>query len=107
MTIPVPVSALPSLSLATSVGPGATVDFVTAKLNVSMAVVVSGSITSGLVGMEASHDGAAWIPHTVIDVTTGLNQGVDNRSGAYRYWRSTVVAEIVGGTVSATFMEAG
>ena len=106
MTIPVPASA--SLSAVKVAGPGATVDFDLPKRNVSQVIIVSGLITGGLVAMEASQDGVNWISHTVVDVSQGINLAVDNRYGAYRYWRSNVIAEITGGgRVSTTFMEAG
>ena len=101
----VPVSATSSLSAVKVVGPGTTVDFTSPKRNVSQVIVVSGLITGGLVAMEASQDGVNWISHTVVDVSQGINLAVDNRYGAYRYWRSNVITAVVGGgTVSTTFM---
>lgn len=104
----VPVSAAASLSAVKGVGPGLTVDFIAPKRNVSQVILVSGLITGGLVAMEASQDGSSWVSHTVVDVSQGINLAVDNRYGAYRYWRSSVIAAVTGGgTVSTTFMEAG
>lgn len=104
----VPVSAVTSLSAVKGAGPGSTVDFSVPKRNVSQVIVVSGLITGGLVAMEASQDGLNWISHTVVDVSQGINLAVDNRYGAYRYWRSNVVAAVTGGgAVTTTFMEAG
>lgn len=101
-------SPITSLTSASAVGPGSTVDFTSARRNVSMVVVTSGTITGGLVLMEVSQDGSNWVPHTVIEPLQGMNHGCDNRYGAYRYYRASVLAEITGGgTVSATFMEAG
>lgn len=102
------VAGTTSLAAATLPGPGATIDFTTAKLNVSMVIVVTGTVTGGLVALEASHDGLNWVSHTVVEPMTGLNVGVDNRAGAYRYWRSNVLTEVTGGgSVATTFMEAG
>lgn len=97
-----------SLAEALIAGPGTTVDFVVAKLNVSIVVIPVGVVTGGLVAMEASQDGTNWVSHTVIEPVQGVNRGIDNRYGAYRYWRANVLTEITGGgSVSATFMEAG
>lgn len=95
-------------ALSTDVGAGSAVDFLTAKLNVSMVIVTTGIITGGLVAMEASQDGLNWVSHTVIEPMTGMNHGCDNRNGAYRYWRSSILTAITGGgSVATTFMEAG
>jgi hypothetical protein len=108
MTVPVPVSATASLAAAKLPGPGATVDFSTPKRNVSQVIVVSGAITGGLVALEASHDGVSWVSHTVVDVSQGINLAVDNRYGAYRFWRSNMITPVTGaGSVTTTFMEAG
>lgn len=97
-----------SLTGATAVGAGTTIDFTVAKLNVSMVIIPTGVVTGGLVAMEASQDGTNWVSHTVIEPMQDVNHGCDNRYGAYRYWRANILAEIVGGgSVSATFMEAG
>lgn len=103
-----PVSAVTSLAAAKQAGPGATVDFSTPKRNVSQVIVVSGPITGGLVALEASQDGLNWVSHTVVDVSQGINLAVDNRYGAYRYWRSNAITQVTGGgNVTTTFMEAG
>lgn len=100
-------AAVASLTDA-STGEGATVDFATAKRNVSVVMIPSGTITGGVVAVEASHDGITWV--SVVIMHIHLRQGAhshDFNSGAYRYWRASVIRDIVGGTVSATFMEAG
>lgn len=101
------IVASTSLTDATSVGAGTTVDFTTAKQNVSMAIVVSGTVTGGLVAMEVSQNGTDWISHTAIEPGSGSNHGCDNRHGAYRYWRARILSAITGGgSVTVTFMEA-
>ena len=97
-----------SQTRVTAAGAGTTVDFTTAKRNVSAIMQVTGTVTGGVVAIEASHDGAVWAKIHVMGPTTGFNQAFDNKFGAYRYWRSRVLTEITGGgDVSTTFMEAG
>lgn len=104
----IPVDAISSLTNASLVTNGATVDFTVPKRNVTTVVVTSGTITGGLVEMQASQDGLNWVSHTVVEPVQGVNYGVDSKYGAYRYWRANVIAAITGGgSVSATFMEAG
>lgn len=97
-----------SLSSATS-GTGTTVDFLTAKRNVSVVVLPSGAITGGTVAIEVSHDNANWIPALTMHVALRPgNHSHDFSAGAYRYWRANIIQDITGGgNVTATFMEAG
>lgn len=103
-----PVAASPSLVSATT-GNGLTVDFTTAKSQVAAVVVPSGTITGGTVAVQASHDGVSWVHMVALHVA--LYPGVissDFSTGAYRYWRAAILQDITGGgSVSATFMEAG
>lgn len=102
-------SALASTSLtdATS-GTGSTVDFTTAVRTVSMVVVANGTVRGGLVNMQASHDGTNWVTVGLAHMQGGENFAVNFSGGAYRYWRASVGSAVTGGgTVTATFMEAG
>lgn len=98
-------------ALLTSVttGIGSTIDFLTAKRNVSVMMIPSGTITGGAVAIEVSHDGTNWASMLVMHIA--LRPGVhshDFSHGAYRYWRANVLADITGGgSVTATLMEAG
>jgi len=89
-------------------GNGVTVDFATAKRNVTMVFANTGLITGGVVGVEASQDGLTWVPMASLVVDQSRVRSYDNTVGAYRYWRAVVVDAVKGGgTVTATFMEAG
>lgn len=104
----VPVAAVLSLTDVRLPGPGTTVDFMTAKAQVTAVVVVNGTVTGGVVAMEASHDGTNWVYYGSTNPRTGVNQPLVTNVGAFRYWRANVLQEITGGgTVSTTFMEAG
>lgn len=90
-------------------GAGTTVDFTTAKRAVSAVVSLSGAVTSGVVAVEASHDGTVWVKKASFVVEGGRKAwSYDLPHGAYRYWRGNVLRDVAGGgTVSVTFMEAG
>lgn len=89
-------------------GTGTTIDFTTAKRNVSAAVIVSGTVAAGaLVMIEASQDNSNWVPLAAVGLEQGRNKGVDFAGRAYRYWRARVAADVTGGgRVAVTFMEA-
>lgn len=97
-----------SLTSATT-GTGTTVDFTTAKRNVSVVMLPSGTITRGTVAIEASHDGINWVQTLVMHIALRPgNHAHDLSHGAFRYWRANVLADITGGgSVTTTFMEAG
>lgn len=100
-------TAVTSLSGVTT-GTGDTVDFEAAVSHVSMLVVVTGTVTDGLVLMQASHNGTDWATIRSAHPLTAANFPCDFSGGAYRYWRAVVLDEIVGGgSVTVTFMEAG
>lgn len=95
-----------SLTNATT-GTGTTVDFATAKKTVTAAMVVGGTVTAGVLLVEASQDGTNWIPLGSVAVDEGRNRGISFTGQAYRYWRGRVVADVSGGgRVAVTFMEA-
>ena len=103
-------TATASLTSATDVADGATVDFTTAKAQVTAVMVMSGTITGGAVVVQASHDGVAWVH--VVALHPALHElgacSHDFSGGAYRYWRSNVYSAITGGgSVTVTFAEAG
>lgn len=99
-------TAQTSLTNATT-GVGSTVDFATAKRNVSAVINPSATLTEGVVDVEVSHDGAVWVKRLTLHVS--LREGVrsyDFDRGAYRYWRANVKTAVKGGNVTVTFMEA-
>lgn len=86
---------------------GTTVDFTTAKSRVSAVLVRSGTITAGLVQVQASHDSTNWVVVHTFDPGIAGNLFWNATSGAFRYWRGSIPRTISGGgTVSVTFMEA-
>lgn len=97
------------LTTATDTGPGSSADLLVAKARVSMTVVVNGTVTGGVVALEASQDGTNWVKvNSVGPLSTGVNRFCHLPVGAYRYFRANVVTAITGGgSVSATIMEAG
>lgn len=100
-------AAQSTLTTRAAVFNGATVDFADARGRVTMVVIPSGTVTAGLVAMEASQDGTNWVTLAVVDPTFGVNQFHSNTAGAFRYWRGSIVSAITGGgNVSATLMEA-
>lgn len=103
-------SADASVSISAKVsGAGDTVDFATAKGRVSAVISTSGTVTSGSVSVEASHDGVVWVKKAAF--VLGDERGAwafDLERGAYRYWRGNILRAMAGGgAVSVTFMEAG
>jgi hypothetical protein len=89
-------------------GVGATVDFATAKSIVTCVIIPSKSGLTGVVAVEASQDGAAWVPMGSVSVDRSQPRAMDFKGGAFRYWRASVYADVAGsGAVTATFMEAG
>ena len=99
-------SAQTTISSKTS-GAGTTIDFTDAKSKVTMVLIPSGTITGGLVTVQASQDNTNWVDLYVLDPAIPANQFYTSDSGAFRYWRGSVSAAITGGgSVTATLMEA-
>lgn len=100
------ILAQQTLSGATASGAGTTIDFLDARTNVAMVVAPSGTITGGLVAMQASQNGTTWVTLYTFDPTIAANQFYA-ASGAFRFWRANILVALTGGgTVSATLMEA-
>lgn len=100
-------SAQSTLSSRSAVFNGTTVDFADARARVTLVVVPSGTVTGGLVTMEASQDSVNWVTVAVLDPALGINQFYNSTAGAFRYWRASIVRAVTGGgSVSATLMEA-
>jgi len=99
-------TASSTLTAVTSVSNGTTVDFGSARTDVSLFVMPNGTVTSGLVALQASQDGTNWVTiATSAMLTTGVNQSLSLTGGAYRWFRGTVTEAVVGGgTVTATLM---
>ena len=109
--IPLPVilggstTASPTLTTATT-GNGTTVDFTAARSNVSLFVQPNGTVTSGTVSLQGSHDGVNWVTiATTSMLQTGVNQFLSLDGGAFRWFRGIVSEDVAGGgTVTATLM---
>lgn len=110
-TVPVSVTlggstaASATLTTATT-GNGTTVDFASARSNVSLFVQVNGTVTTGVVDLQASQDGTNWVKiASTSALATGVNQHLALTGGAFRWFRG-VISETVagGGTVTATLM---
>lgn len=100
-------SAQTSLSGKATTQDGDTIDFTSAKSRVSAVLVRSGTITSGLVHVQASHDGTNWVVVHTFDPSISGNQSWNADLGAFRYWRGSIPRTVAGGgTISVTFMEA-
>lgn len=97
-----------SADAVVTTGAKSTVDFTSAKGRVSAIVSLSGTVSGGSVGIEASHDGAIWVKLASFVLIEPRTWSWDLRSGAYRYFRANILGAIKGGgTVTVTFMEAG
>ena len=101
-------AASTTLTTASAVSNGTTVDFANAKKNVTLVALVNGSVTSGVVDLQASQDGTNWVRlASTGNLATGVNQYLTLDGGAFRYYRGVVSEALVGGgTVTATLMYA-
>lgn len=98
-------SSTASLSAASATGAGTTVDFGSAKANVTLVCVASAGVTAGAVSLEVSQDGTNWFRVTpAITLTAPGVQEVTKAASAYRYARANVTTAITGGTVTCTIM---
>lgn len=94
-----------TLSSVSATGAGTTVDFGSAKTNITLAITASAGVSAGAVAPEVSQDGTNWFQGTpVTQSAPGVTQSTV--SGAWRYARGNVTTTITGGTVSATLMGA-
>lgn len=95
-----------SLNNASNAGPGATVDFLTAKKTVTAVVHVSAPLGQGVVTIEASQDASNWVALRTCGMEGMDDMVVSIADVAFRYWRANLAVTAVGGTVRVTFMEA-
>lgn len=77
-----------SLTTATAVANGTTIDFGATRCNITMALIVNGTVTGGDVDLQISQDNTNWI-------TIASTAGVGIQTGVNKFLNSTV-------TVSAT-----
>lgn len=96
-----------TLTSATT-GTGTTVDLGTSKSNISMAILVSGTVTGGTVFLDVSQDGTNWVPFSSLTPVTNTNAKLTASDEAWRYARGRISAAITGGaTITATIMAGG
>lgn len=93
---------------AATTGTGTTVDYGTARVNISMAILVSGTVTAGTVVLDVSHDGTNWIAFSMLTPVTNTNTKLTASAEAWRYARGRIGTNITGGaTITATLMAGG
>lgn len=104
-TIAGSTAAVTTLSAATT-GNGTSVDFGNAKSNVSLFILVNGTVTAGAVDLQASQDGTNWVRVVFgSPLTTGVNQYLGMSGGAFRWFRGVIADTVTGGgSVTATLM---
>lgn len=99
-------AAMVTLTGATSVGAGTSADFGRAVARVTMVVIPTGTVTAGVVELEASQDNTNWVGMHITTPVQGDNVAVTATWAAFRYWRGRISTAIAGGgTVKVTLME--
>lgn len=97
-------TATTTLTAATT-GTGTTVDFGTGANDISMAILVSGTVTGGTVALDVSHDGTNWVMFSSLTPATNTNTKLTASNEVWRYARGRITANITGGaTVTCTIM---
>lgn len=101
------VTPVTTLSAATT-GTGTTVDFGRAQNDITMAILVTGTVTAGVVALDVSQDGTNWIMFSTGNLTTNTNSKLTATGEAWRYARGRVTTNVTGGaTVTCTLMSGG
>jgi len=97
-----------TLTAATAVADGTTVDYTSARSDVSLFIQVNAVVTSGVVALQASQDGTNWVRIASSGaLATGVNQFLTLSGGAFRWFRGSITETVVGGgSVTATLMHA-
>lgn len=98
------VTAVTSLTTATT-GTGTAADFGSAVSNISMAIIVTGTVVAGVMAMDTSHDGVNWVADGTVNLVTNTNAMLTVSDEAWRYARARVSTNITGGaTATCTLM---
>ena len=101
------VTPVTTLSAATT-GTGTTVDFTRAQNDITMALLVTGTVTAGVVALDVSQDGTNWIMFSTANLASNTNAKLTATGEAWRYARGRVTTNITGGaTVTCTLMSGG
>ena len=105
-----PGSTTPFTTLtAASTGTGLSVDYGRAQNDITMAILVTGTVTSGTVSLQASQDGTNWVDvNSTTTLVTNTNDKLAATGEAWRYARGAITSSIIGGaTVTCTLMTGG
>lgn len=93
---------------AAATGTGTTVDFGSARQNISMAILVTGTVTAGSVALDVSQDGTNFVQFSTVTPVTNTNNKLTASNEAWRYARGRIATNITGGaTVTCTLMTGG
>lgn len=100
-------TATTTLSAVTT-GTGTTVDFARAQNDITMAIIVTGTVSAGVMALDVSQDGTNWIQFSTSNLTTNTNVKLTATGEAWRYARGRVSTNITGGaTATCTLMSGG
>lgn len=100
-------TATTTLSAVTT-GTGTTVDFARAQNDITMAIIVTGTVSAGVMALDVSQDGTNWIQFSTANLTTSTNTKLTATGEAWRYARGRVTTNITGGaTATCTLMSGG
>src|SRR6266436_7088867 len=84
-------SVTPTTTLtAATTGTGTVVDFGRAQNNVSMAILVTGTVTAGTVVLDASQDGTNFVQLSITTPVSNTNAKLTATGEAWRYYRGRV-----------------
>lgn len=93
---------------AATTGTGTTVDFGTAANDITMAIIVTGTVAAGAVALDVSQNGTDWIMFSTAPLATNTNTKLTASGEAWRYARGRVSTDITGGaTATCTLMSWG
>lgn len=108
-SVPAGASVTPTTTLsAVTTGTGTAVDFGRAQNDITMAVLVTGTVTAGTVALDVSQDGTNWIMFSTGTLSTNTNTKLTASGEAWRYARGRVTVNITGGaTATCTIMSGG
>lgn len=105
-TMPINSSATATATLtAVTTGTGTTVDFGTGTNDITMAILVTGTVAAGMVALDVSHDGANWVQFSTVTPVTNTNTKLTSSAEVWRYARGRIATDITGGaTATCTIM---
>lgn len=97
------LNAPATLTAASAISNGTTVDFGAAKANITLVVTAGAGVSAGVVTLQLSQDNTNFYSHTTTVTTAAPGVFQATLTGvAFRYARGSITTTITGGTVSAT-----